>query len=319
MIEVVVARKWREAEGICGFELRPIHGGLLPAFTAGAHIDVELPGGLIRQYSLCNHPEERDRYRVAVLREVQSRGGSVAMHEALQEGSRLRISEPRNQFPLAEEDAPFSLLLAGGIGVTPLLSMAQQLHALGRRFEMHYCTRSPARTAFRDYLDQSPFASNVHFHHDDGAPEQRFNAERVLGDAPAGTHLYVCGPGGFIEHVLGTAADYDWPEMRLHREYFTASSAARQDDDSEFVMRIASSGERITVPVDRTALEMLEEAGIEVPFSCESGVCGTCLTPVLEGAPDHRDSVLSESERAANDCFTPCCSRALSTELLLDL
>lgn len=313
---VRVARRQHEAEGICSFELVADPGQALPPFTAGAHLDVCVAPGLVRQYSLCNDPSQTDRYRIAVLREPASRGGSVGMHDQVQVGDRLKVSAPRNHFPLLE--APHSLLLAGGIGVTPILAMARHLHATGAAFEMHYCGRSTQRMAFIDELAQSPFASMVQVHADDGAPEQRLDPRRVLASVPDGSHLYVCGPGGFMDHVLGTARAMGWPEARLHREYF-AGAVSPTDADSAFDVRVASTGQTLHVPAHQRVIDVLAAHGIDVPVSCESGVCGTCLTRVLDGRVDHRDTFLTDSERQANDQFTPCCSRASSALLVLDL
>lgn len=314
-LTVRVGRRVEEAEGICSFELVSPDGSALPAFSAGAHIDVHVAPGLVRQYSLSNDPAERDRYRIAVLREPSSRGGSAAMHERVQPGGLLRVSAPRNHFALA--DAPRSLLVAGGIGVTPILAMARALHAQARPFEMHYCGRSARRMAFLRELEAAPFSASVVMHADD-EPAQRFNAARVLAGPAPDTHLYVCGPSGFMDHVLETARRQGWPESRLHREYFAGAATARATD-GRFEVRLASSGLTIEVPATRTVIEVLAEHGVEVPTSCEAGVCGTCLTRVLEGSPDHRDTFLTDAERAANDQFTPCCSRALSPLLVLDL
>ena len=312
---VRVARRVEEADGVYSFELVPRDTETLPAFTAGAHIDVHVAPGLIRQYSLSNDPAERNRYRIAVLREPTSRGGSAGMHDRVRAGDVLRVSAPRNHFPLVE--APRSLLVAGGIGVTPILAMARTLHAQDRDFEMHYCGRSASRMAFLDELASAAFASRVVVHADD-MPQQKFDALRVLSADAGNTHLYVCGPNGFMDHVLETARVLGWPEAQLHREYFAGVATALATDGS-FEIRVASTGLRCQVPAGRTVIEVLAAHGVEVPTSCEAGVCGTCLTRVLEGTPDHRDSFLTDAERAANDQFTPCCSRALSPLLVLDL
>lgn len=313
---VRVARRAQEADGICSFELVPDGGASLPPFTAGAHLDVCVAPGLIRQYSLCNDPAESGRYRIAVLREPASRGGSAGMHERVQVGDRLKVSPPKNHFPLAP--APHSLLLAGGIGVTPILAMARKLHAAGEAFEMHYCGRHATRMAFLDELAQSAFAAQVQVHVDDGPSEQKFDARSVLAGVSDDTHLYVCGPAGFMDHVLATARELGWPEARLHREYF-AGAVTATEADAAFDVRVASTGQLIHVPASKRVIDVLADHGIDVPVSCESGVCGTCLTPVLEGQPDHRDTFLTDSERLANDQFTPCCSRAKSPLLVLDL
>lgn len=314
---VRVARKTVEAEGICSFELVRTDGQPLPAFAAGSHIDVEIPGGATRQYSLCNDPAETHRYLIAVLRDAGSRGGSVAMHDSVNEGDVLSISAPKNHFALAH-DAASHLLLAGGIGVTPLLCMAERLAQVGAAFEMHYCTRSKARTAFALRIAASVFASRVAFHFDNGPADQRLGLDAVLADPQPGRHLYVCGPKGFMDAVLATARAKGWPEGRIHHEFFGAEVAARADDGS-FEVKLASSGRVIPVAADCTVVQALADAGVSVATSCEQGVCGTCLTRVIEGEPDHRDMYLTPEEQAAGDQFLPCCSRSKSPRLVLDL
>ena len=321
MFSVRVTRKTVEAEGICSFELESASGGPLPAFAAGSHVDVQLEapdnGRLTRSYSLCNDPSESHRYLIAVLREPASRGGSAAMHERVHEGSLLAISPPKNHFALAH-DAPAHLLVAGGIGITPILCMAERLSAVGAAFEMHYATRSVARTAFAGRIRQSRFADRVHFHVDDGPVSQRLDMAAMLAQQPAGTHLYVCGPRGFMDAVIAAARAAGWPDGRIHFEYFAGDAAAREDDGG-FEVRLASSGRVIAVKPQQTVIEALAGAGIVVPTSCEQGVCGTCLTRVTDGTPDHRDSYLTPEEQAACDQFLPCCSRALTPQLVLDL
>lgn len=284
-------------------------------FEAGAHVDVHLPGGLIRQYSLCNPPEEHARYLIAVLREPGSRGGSVAMHDQVKEGDRLQISAPRNHFPLARE-AKRSLLFAGGIGVTPIMCMAEQLAGLGSEFELHYCARSEGRMAFAERLRQSAFAKQVHLHLDEGAPEQRLNAAALLANPMRGTHLYVCGPTGFMDYIIGTAQTQGWENNRIHREYFGADPSALRGG-AEFYIQLASTGEVFTIPEDKSVAEVLNEAGVHIPVSCEQGVCGTCLTHILKGEPEHRDLFMTDAEHAQNNQFTPCCSRAKTGSTLL--
>jgi vanillate O-demethylase ferredoxin subunit len=315
-LSLKVVRRAQEAVGILSFELARPDGAPLPAFSAGSHIDVHVPGGLVRQYSLCNDMTESHRYRIAVLRDAASRGGSTAMHDALQEGDTVLVSEPRNHFPLVH--AKRTLLFAGGIGVTPLLCMAQRLAAIGADFTLHYSTRSPARTAFRDEIAASPFAARVHFHHDDGEPGQILNVPAALGAPDPDTHLYICGPAGYINHVVQTAQGMGWPAGQTHLEYF---SAAPQDTtaDRAFQVKIASSGAVFAVAADQTVVQALQAHGIEVLTSCEQGVCGTCITRVLEGECDHRDLYFTDEEKAKNDQFTPCCSRAKSATLVLDL
>lgn len=316
MLQVMVVSKEREADDICSIALERIDGQPLPDFSAGAHIDVHLRAGLVRQYSLCSRPQERQRYLIGVLRDPASRGGSLAVHDDLVVGSVLQISPPRNHFPLAGTGR--SLLLAGGIGVTPILAMAEALAAEGQPFEMHYCTRAPERAAFRQRIAASSYARQVHFHYDSAGPEQTLDLASLLAAADPGTHVYVCGPGGFIEHVTGTANAQGWPSAQVHFEYFGAGPVD-SGADSAFEVKLAASGKVIAIPAGRSVASVLLDAGVDIPVSCEQGVCGTCLTRVLDGVPDHRDVYLTDEERAANDQFTPCCSRSKSALLVLDL
>ncbi|KVQ83163.1 Vanillate O-demethylase oxidoreductase [Burkholderia multivorans] len=324
-MKVTLLRKLPVATDICMFELGPADGAALPPFTAGAHIDVHL-GGLVRQYSLCNSPSEAGVYRLGVLRERESRGGSIAMH-ACEPGTTLEIGEPRNHFPL-DPHAAHSVLLAGGIGITPLLSMALHLAETGRSFELHYCAREPARAAFVDRLDTPPLNARTRLWFDDAPAGQRIDFAQVLGKPDAHTHLYVCGPAGFIAAALGAAAQARWNPANVHREYFGAAGLGATGEsetstaataDGPFQVSLAQSGRVVDVPAGTTIVEALRGCGIEVPVSCEQGVCGTCLTRVLSGTPDHRDVYLTDDERAANDQMLPCCSRALTPMLVLDL
>ncbi|MQR00729.1 PDR/VanB family oxidoreductase [Glaciimonas soli] len=316
-LQVKVARKVDEADDICSYELVSADDTPLPPFSAGSHIDVHLRPGLVRQYSLCNSPQEQHRYLICVLRDAASRGGSQAMHDDILAGMTLQISVPKNHFPLVEAER--SLLLAGGIGVTPILCMAEALSAQGAAFEMHYCGRSPERTAFLDRIARAPYSEQVHTHYDNGDAAQKFDLPALLTGLNRKTHIYLCGPAGFIDHVLATAKAHDWPKDQIHLEYFGAAAAPDTANDQAFEVKLASSGKVYTIPADCSVLQVLTDAGVFIPASCEQGVCGTCLTRVLDGVPDHRDLYMDEAEQAANDQFTPCCSRAKSTTLLLDL
>lgn len=315
-LAVTVVRKQQEAQDIVSFELARADGAPLPAFSAGSHIDVQVPGGLSRQYSLCNDAAEHHRYRIAVLRDPASRGGSVAMHDALQEGDVLHISEPKNHFPL--HPAQRTLLFAGGIGVTPLLCMAQRLSAIGAEFTLHYCTRSPQRTAFQVEIAASALAPRVKFYFDRGLSSQELHLESILATPDAGTRLYVCGPPGFIDYVVGAAKAQGWSADQIHLEYFGAIPRDTAGDTA-FEVRLASSGKSFTVQAGQSVVQALQAHGIEILTSCEQGVCGTCITRVLEGEPDHRDLYFTPEEHAKNDQFTPCCSRSRSRTLVLDL
>jgi vanillate O-demethylase ferredoxin subunit len=312
-----VLRKTTEAEGIASFELASADGTPLPPYTAGAHVDVHGPGGIVRPYSLYGDPADTSCYRIAVLREPASRGGSAAMHDAVKAGDEITIGAPRNLFPLAD-GAASHLLLAGGIGITPLLAMVQVLASREADFTLHYCTRSAARTAFADTLRASRFANRVHLHHDDGPAAQRLDLAALLASPPAGRHLYVCGPQGFMDAVLNAARAAGWPADRLHSESFTPAPAP-QEGDRAFEVMLAKSGRVIPVAADCSVVQALAAAGVVLPTSCEQGICGTCLTRVVDGVPEHRDQYLTDEERAANDQFLPCCSRAQSARLVLEL
>ena len=315
-IRVKVAAKQICAQGIVSFELAPVEGEALPPFTAGSHIDVTTPSGLIRQYSLYNAVSDQSVYKIAVLGEQQGRGGSLEMHNAVEVGTELVISEPRNHFPLIHE--PHTLLFAGGIGVTPILSMAETLHSEARNFTLHYSSRSREAMAFCYYLENAAYAEHCHLHFDDEA-STKLDINATLENAPPTTHLYVCGPQGYMDFVIGAAKALGWDEHRIHFEYFSAPEGAIDISGDGFQIKIASTGQVLTVSEERTPIEVLAEHGIDIPVSCEQGMCGTCLTKVLDGEPDHRDMFLTDDERAANNQFTPCCSRAKSAMLVLDL
>lgn len=316
-LTVRVCHKRVEAVDICSFELVQVDGKPLPGFSAGSHIDVHLPNGLTRQYSLCNDPSETHRYLIGVLKDPGSRGGSRAMHELVGEGDTLSISAPKNHFPLAR-GARRSLLLAGGIGITPILCMAERLAVAGEDFDLHYGSRSQERMAFQGRIRQSSFSSRAVFHFDDGDDAQKLDLGALLDRPSADVHLYVCGPKGFMDAVLGMARAKSWPEEHLHYEFFSGQPI-KSDSDGSFQVKLASSGKLVLVPKDKTVVQALSEAGVAVPTSCEQGVCGTCLTRVLEGEPEHRDMYLSPQEQAVNDQFLPCCSRSKSPVLTLDL
>jgi phthalate 4,5-dioxygenase reductase subunit len=299
------------AEGIRRFVLRAHDGGELPPFTPGSHISVRVPNGLVRKYSLANDPEVRDRYEIAVLREEGGRGGSKSLADEARAGDTLQVSPPRNDFPLARSPAGH-LFIAGGIGITPILSMIRHLKSSGAgRFKLYYCTRSPQRTAFRDELSGPEFRGQVVFHHDDGDPARMLDLWPVL-EQPKG-HVYCCGPRGLMESVRDMTGH--WSSSAVHFEAFTEPEKQKPDDRA-FTVRLARSDARVAVPVGTTILEAIRAAGHEAPSSCESGTCGTCKTTLLAGEPDHRDLVLGEHEK--HDKIMICVSRARSQELVID-
>jgi vanillate O-demethylase ferredoxin subunit len=313
-----VARRWTEALDIDAFELEAHGPKPLAPFEAGAHIDVELAPGMIRQYSLCNDPAERHRYLIGVLRVRDSRGGSVAAHELLKPGVLVRISEPRNQFPL-DARASHHLLLAGGIGVTPLLAMAHRLSSIGASFSLHYFARSRSRAAFLNRLLIEPLTHRAVLHFDEESERDRFDMRQCLMSQPAQTHAYVCGPAGFMRNIIALAAAAGWPATHVHHESFAQTIGFAGTQQSAFEIELARSGRVVAVEAGATALQALRAAGVSVDSSCESGVCGTCLTRVLRGTPMHFDTYLTEAERAAGNCFLPCCSRAPGgTRLTID-
>jgi vanillate O-demethylase ferredoxin subunit len=312
MITVRIEAKTAVAQDVCALTLVAADGGALPAFTAGAHVDVHLPGGLVRQYSLSNDPAETHRYVLGVLLEAQSRGGSRAVHE-LAPGQTLQVSAPKNHFALAAQ-ARRSLLIAGGIGITPILAMARQLASEGAAFEFHYAASSVERMAFRAEIEASDWAEAANFH----VGHERLDVKQLLAAQDGDVHVYVCGPKRLIDAVVDAAQGLGWATERVHREFFAGAEAPASGQDRAFEIELRS-GRVITVEADQTAAQALIAAGVPLLTSCEQGVCGTCLTRVIAGQPEHRDLYLTPEEQAANDQFLPCCSRARGDRLVLDL
>lgn len=314
MIEVVVKKRQTEADNIVSFELARIDNSPLPKASPGSHIDVHLAQNLIRQYSLYEDSSKTNSYKIAVLKDPNSRGGSEAIHADLQEGHRIQISEPRNLFELAN-DAPAYVLVAGGIGITPILSMAEHLASQRANFSLHYFARCEEKAAFLQHLKQSHFSDKVHFCFDGDAPDAFMN---TLQHAGPDSQLYVCGPNGFMDFVFKSAGEYGWTDDRLHKEHFAAETSHNAPNGT-FSVEIASTGQVFHIPEDLSVFEVLDDAGIEVNVSCEQGICGSCLTKVISGVPDHRDQFQSKAEQAKNEYFTPCCSRSFSEKLVIDL
>ena len=302
------------AEAINGYELVDPRGRDLPRFEAGAHLAVRPPGGLTRDYSLWNDPAERRRYCIAVLCEAAKDGVSRHLHESVRVGDLVEVATPRNHFPLAA-GAEQHLLLAGGIGITPIMAMIAELLRRRAEFELHYCTRSPAATAFRDELFLLAAQGRVHFHHDGGDPARGLDIAALLRDPHPGTHLYYCGPAGLM--AAAAAASAHWPPDAVHREYFTGPPALRFEDDRPFRVRLARSGGEYEVPVGDTITDVLRRHDVPVATSCELGYCGACLTRYVGGEPDHRDQVLAAGDR--DRYVLICCARAKTPVLELDL
>ena len=301
------------AEAINGYELVDPRGRDLPRFAAGAHIDLRIDG-FLRQYSLSNDPAERRCYCIAVLREDAGRGASKYLHERVRVADLVEASLPRNDFPL-DLAAERHMLIAGGIGIAPIMAMIAELRRRHAEFEVHYCARSPERTAFRSELAPLAADGRLHFHHDGGDPARGLDIAAALHDPRPGTHVYYCGPPPMM--AAATRAAHRWPTGTVHCEYFTISTEPTAEEDRPFRVRLARSGGEYEVPAGETIVGVLRRYGIAVRTSCELGYCGACLTPYLAGEPDHRDQVLEENGRGRYVLI--CCSRSKSPVLELDL
>jgi vanillate O-demethylase ferredoxin subunit len=308
------AIRW-EAEGVHSFELAPTSGAPLPAVQAGAHVDVQLPGGLLRQYSLAGDPADRSHWFLGVLREAAGRGGSRAMHDSLRVGDVVQVSAPRNAFALAPE-ATHSILLAGGIGITPLKAMAHQLARDGRSFELHLCARTPRHAAFFDTLRSVVSAGCLHLHCDGGNPARGLGIGGLLQEQSPGTHVYFCGPPGFMQAC--SAATAHWQPGTVHSEHFKAPEPATPPMPAgSFEVLLSRRGVRVQVQPAQSIVQALEVAGVIVPTSCQAGLCGSCKTSYTAGEVEHNDYILSDDDH--RHCMTPCVSRARSPLLVLDL
>jgi ferredoxin-NADP reductase len=317
MIQVKVTQLKREAEGILGIELQAENGAMLVPFKPGAHIDVHLPDGLARQYSLCNDAVETDRYRLGVSLSTTSRGGSSYLHTSLREGDMLTISEPRSLFGLSPVAASHRFI-AGGIGITPILSMIRWCVRHSVPWHLHYCVRSRTCAAYLDEL--RAFGDHVHVHANDEIAGRIPDIQALISDVKAGEHVYCCGPDGLMDAVLHHGRQCGIPRESLHFERFTASPP-RIADSSEraFTVVLAKQGLRCVVSPNESILESLERQGVCPPFSCRQGLCRSCEVEVLSGEVEHRDYVLSEHEQMANRSLMICVSRAKSDELVIDL
>lgn len=313
---LVVATRALAADGVISLILRRPDGGILPAWTPGAHIDVLLGGGdgedrdLIRQYSLCGDPADREAWQIAVLREPRGRGGSAYVHDHLREGAAVRVRGPRNTFPL--RPAARHLFIAGGVGITPILPMVEAADAAGADWRLLYGGRTRTSMAFLDRL--APHGDRVLVR-----PQDEYGLLDLaahLGVPEEGTLVHACGPEPLLQAVREQCAD--WPPGTLGVERFAPARTATTGPAETFELELARSGLTLTVPPDRSVLETLEEAGVAVEFSCREGTCGTCETEVLDGKPDHRDSLLTEDEKAG-DTMLICVSRSCGPRLVLDL
>jgi len=298
--------------------LAAVDGSQLPSFQPGSHIDLHLDSGLVRQYSLCG-PDDPASYSVAVKLEADSRGGSRWVHEKLKPGTELRISAPRNNFPMAAQ-AQRSILVAGGIGITPLISMARSLHAQDQAYELLYFCRSSDHAAFREELATGDLSPSCRFFLGLTRDAVAEALREALRSRPEDAHLYLCGPRPFMETVQEVASQSGWPEEAVHVEYFSASAQATEPTGNDgFQVALTRSAVTVDVGADETIIDALRAHGIEVETSCEQGVCGTCVTTVLEGTPEHRDCFLTSAEKAQGNCMAICISRSQSPRLVLDL
>tara|TARA_B100000700_G_scaffold327366_1_gene441717 strand:+ start:2531 stop:4288 length:1758 start_codon:yes stop_codon:yes gene_type:complete len=312
-LRVKVLRKWVTAEDIVGLELESI-GEPLPTHQPGAHIDVHLPNGLVRQYSLTNAPGDGLLYRLGVKLESDSRGGSEFLHETAKEGDVLAISEPRNNFPL-RRDTVKTILIAGGIGITPLLSMAQTLRKDKLDYELHYFAQAEGHLAFPEILRK--LDDSVVLHLGLSPDETKGELAVLLAEYETAMHIYACGPGPMLEATRHIASDFGWPDEAVHFEYF--QNTIELDSSSSFEVSLARSALTLEVPSGKTILEVLRDNGIALMSSCEQGACGTCEVAVIEGEPEHQDVYLNDSEKLAGQRIMTCVSRAKSSHLVLDI
>lgn len=312
-----VAKTAQEALGINSLELSDPDGTRLPSFTAGAHIDVWISETESRSYSLCGDPRDTSVYKIGVLKEEHGQGGSIWVHDYLNAGELVKVSAPKNLFPLST-DAEKHVLLAGGIGVTPMIAMIHELEAKGASYVMHLCARSADRTPFMDFLSSRIDAEKVHIHHDGGNPEAGLDIAYLLKNHEAGMHLYYCGPAGFM--AAAKDASSHWPKGTVHFEFFSSPDDGTEQStgaDMPFQVKLSATGEVYDVPADQTIVEVLRANGIDVDTQCEDGFCATCMTRYVSGEPEHRDSVLDEEDQ--EQFVLICCARSKTPMLELDL
>ncbi len=312
-IPVTVTRAEKIADGIHLFEMRRKNGSDLPAFTPGSHINLRVPNGLMRKYSLCSDPAKPESYQIAIKREDGGRGGSVYLIDKTSVGDEWMISAPDNAFALPQRGDQF-IFIAGGIGITPFIAMIHALkHDPAKKYKLYYCSRSPEMTAFREELSAPEYKGKVFIHYDGGDPAKSLDLWPIVEERKNREHLYCCGPRGLMQAVRDTTGH--WSSAAIHFEAFSDADA-RRADDTPFTVKLAKSGEVIEVPVGTTILEAMRAKGHDVPSSCESGTCGTCRTKLISGEADHRDLVLTESERGSQIMI--CVSRAKTPDLVID-
>jgi ferredoxin-NADP reductase len=311
--DVLVHTLRHEAIGIISIELHAIGGVDLPPFETGSHIDLHLPDGIVRSYSLYNSSAERHRYVIGVLNDKTGRGGSKYVHERLRVGSVIKVSMPRNNFPLAEGAAK-SVLIAGGIGITPIYAMFNRLQALGKQVDLLYCARSRKEAAFAEELLSNEASVKTHFDADEGGPP---NLRTYLSAQPKDAHFYCCGPTAMLDAFEKISVELGLPFV--HVERFTPATPAKTSQSSAYTVFLTKSNKTVLVPSGVSLLQAITDAGVACDSACQEGVCGACETTVIEGIPDHRDSVLGEAERSANKTMMVCVSGSRSDRLVLEL
>jgi tetrachlorobenzoquinone reductase len=313
----IVAARY-EAADVLSFLIRPINGKGDVSIDPGAHIDIHLPNGLMRSYSLSNGTSDQGLYRITVARDPNSRGGSIFMHDGIRIGQMIEVSAPRNNFRL-EESAALSTFVAGGIGVTPFVPMITRLNALGRKWRLHYCVRTRPQAALLEELrtlEQTGMGELlVNFDHEPGGG--MLDLQMILKSLPEGAHVYCCGPTGMLDAFRTGAKSCGLPENRVHFEYFSGNVS--KDLEGGFRLILQKSGIQLSVKPGETILQAVTNAGVDAPYSCEQGLCGSCATHVISGVPDHRDMMLSDQQRTENNIMMICCSGSKSPELILDL
>lgn len=314
-IKARITKRSTQADKVVVIELSPSESKqCFPAFEAGAHIDIHVDNELIRQYSLCGKPSDTNVYRIGVLNDPQSRGGSKKIFADFKTGDEITISEPRNHFPV-EASAAHTILIGGGIGITPLISMAYELRDKGKPFSIHYCIKSKDQAGFVEELS-AEFKEQTTFHCSADGQDKKFSAKNDLPTASSDTHIYICGPNSFMESLIDEVKSLGYPSSNVHFEFFQADV---DTSGSEIEVYCEDSDITVTVNEDESIATALMRAGVRVSLACEEGVCGTCITDVIEGEPDHRDLFLTDEEKEDNDQIIICCSRSKSARLVLDI
>jgi vanillate O-demethylase ferredoxin subunit len=317
LLELVVHRAWSDGEGVRLFDLRLKNQDTLPRFTAGANIGVHINDDLVRHYSLCNNPKESYRYIIAVAKAADSKGGSLWMHQHLKEGETISISPPQNHFSLDESSA-YSILVAGGIGITPMLAMMMSLEEQGKKWELHFVSRDKNRAPLLSQIivmQNSLKFGIIHLYFSRAVPSSRLDLPAIISRASKDSHFYCCGPKSLLNDYIKCLEHVS--SEKVHLEHFHSEQTAA--NQGKFTIVLARSGMEIDVNQGQTVLDVLKKHSINISYACGEGVCGSCEVQVLEGLPDHRDNVLSDTEKDENKSMMVCCSGSISDRLILDL